>query len=442
LKHWLIFLIKVRGGEGILKLKRNFHLITLFSLLFFCIQPSFAVFAESNPNTQEQTNVNSTSEVNILATPNTIEVNTNKQTQIHLHLKDCPDEFSKVYANVKGEWIELTRQGNSSLFKALDGGEFVKDDISEFKFITTTDIEIVVPVSELKIGVEAEGTINYWLENCQKVTDPNPPQEEQQKNTQIHLHLKDCKDLYLKIFARIKGEWVELTQQGNLPLYKAPNGGLYVKDDITEFKFITALNKEIIIPVSKLKIGVEAEGTINYWLEECLNNQQPGDGNSGEGNKHTQIHLHLKDCVDEYAKIFVKLKGTWVELVRQGNSPLFKTLDGGDYVKDDITLFKFVTHDHKEIIIPLSAFKIGVEAEGTINYWFEQCPNPEVPTDDEDEEGTNTPPAPNDDDDEIDTPTGTLPQTGESSNLLFYMFGTLLTSLGVFLLRKIRTKEL
>jgi LPXTG-motif cell wall-anchored protein len=145
--------------------------------------------------------------------------------------------------------------------------------------------------------------------------------------------------------------------------------------------------------------------------------------------------------VDEYAKIFVKLKGTWVELVRQGNSPLFKTLDGGDYVKDDITLFKFVTHENKEIIIPLSAFKIGVEAEGTINYWFEQCPKPEVPTDDEDEEDTNTPPAPNDDD-ETDTPTGSLPQTGESSNLLFYMFGTVLTALGLFLLRNIKTKEL
>jgi LPXTG-motif cell wall-anchored protein len=378
-------------------------------------------------------------------------VKTNKHTQIHLHLKDCPDEYSNVYAQVKGEWIELIRQGNSPLFKALDGGEYVKDDITQFKFITSTNIEILIPVSELKIGVEAQGTINYWLENCPKVIDPDPPEEEQQKNTQIHLHLKECKDLYVKIFASIKGEWVELIQQGNSPLYKAPDGGLYVKDDITEFRFITEKNEEIIIPVSKLKIGVEAEGTINYWLEECLNNQQPDDGDNGEGKKQTQIHLHLKDCADEYAKIFVKVKGTWLELVRQGNSPLFKTLDDGDFVKDDISLFKFVTHNHTEMIIPLSAFKIGVEAEGTINYWFEQCPKPEAPTDEDD---SNTPPAPNDgneedtptspvvEDDQTEVPTGSLPQTGEFSHILFYLFGALLTAIGVFLLHWRKTKEI
>jgi LPXTG-motif cell wall-anchored protein len=436
-----------------LKPNRNLYLITLFSLLFFYLQPLFMVSAESKADTKEQINEHSTSEINLLTAPNTIDVNTNKHTQIHLHIKNCPDEYSKVYANLKKEWIELTQQGNSSLFKALDGGEFVKDDITEFKFITSTNIEIIIPVSELKIGVEAEGTINYWLENCPKLTDPDPPAEEQQKNTQIHLHIKDCKDLYLKIFARIKGEWIELIQQGNSPLFKAPDGGLYVKDDITEFKFITEKNEEIIIPASKLKIGVEAEGTINYWLEECLSTQSPGDGENEEGKKQTQIHLHLNDCIDEYAKIFVKLKGTWMELIRQGNSPLFKTLDGGDYVKDDISLFKFVTRDHKEIIIPLSAFKIGVEAEGTINYWLEQCPKAEGPTDDN-EEDANTPPPPNDDD-ESDIPTtpivednqpevetGTLPQTGESSNVLFYLFGTLMTGLGVFLFCWRKTKEI
>jgi LPXTG-motif cell wall-anchored protein len=434
-----------------LKPKRYLYLITLFSLLFFYLQPVFIVSAETALDIKEQTNDPSTSEINLSTTPNTVDVKTNKHTQIHLHLKDCPDEYSNVYAQVKGEWIELIRQGNSPLFKALDGGEYVKDDITQFKFITSTNIEILIPVSELKIGVEAQGTINYWLENCPKVTDPDPPEEEQQKNTQIHLHLKECKDLYVKIFASIKGEWVELIQQGNSPLYKAPDGGLYVKDDITEFRFITEKNEEIIIPVSKLKIGVEAEGTINYWLEECLNNQQPDDGDNGEGKKQTQIHLHLKDCADEYAKIFVKVKGTWLELVRQGNSPLFKTLDDGDFVKDDISLFKFVTHNHTEMIIPLSAFKIGVEAEGTINYWFEQCPKPEAPTDEDD---SNTPPAPNDgneedtptspvvEDDQTEVPTGSLPQTGESSHILFYLFGALLTAIGVFLLHWRKTKEI
>jgi LPXTG-motif cell wall-anchored protein len=435
-----------------LKLKRYLYLITLFTLLFFYLQPSTNVSAESKAYNQEQTNDTdkSTTEINLLTATNPVDVNTNKHTQVHLHLKDCPDDFTHVYANLKEQWIELTRQGNSSLFKALDNGEFVKDDITEFKFITETNLEIIIPVSEVKIGVEAEGTINYWLEKCPKVTDPDQSGEDPQKNTQIHLHLEDCKDLYLKIFARIKGEWVELIQQGNSPLYKAPDGGLYVKDDITEFKFITKKNEEIIIPISNLKIGVEAEGTINYWLEECPNNQPPSEEDNDEGKKHTQIHLHLKHCVDEYSKIFVKLNGKWVELVRQGKSTLYKTIDGGEYVKDDISLFKFITNDNKEIIIPLSAFKIGVEAEGTINYWFEQCPKPDVPTDDED---SNTPPAPNDDgsntpttpnveDNQPEVPTGTLPQTGESSNVLFYLFGLLLMVVGTFLLQWRKTKEI
>jgi LPXTG-motif cell wall-anchored protein len=435
-----------------LKLKRYLYLITLFSLLFFYLQPSSNVSAESKAYSQEQTNDTdqSTTEINLLTATNTVDVNTNKHTQIHLHLKDCPNDFTHVYANLKEQWIELTRQGNSFLFKALDNGEFVKDDITEFKFITATNLEVIIPVSEVKIGVEAEGTINYWLENCPKAADPNQPGVDPQKNTQIHLHLKDCKDLYLKIFARIKGEWVELIQQGNSPLYKALDGGLYVKDDITEFKFITEKNEQFIIPVSNLKIGVEAEGTINYWLEECLNNQLPIKEDNDEGKKHTQIHLHLKDCVDEYSKIFVKLKGKWVELVRQGKSPLFKTLDGGEYVKDDISLFKFVTSDNKEIIVPLSAFKIGVEAEGTINYWFEQCPKPDAADEDEDsntppppiEDESDTPTTPNVEDDQPEAPTGTLPQTGDSGNVLFYLFGLLLMATGAFLLRWKKTNEI
>ncbi|MGA9227975.1 MAG: LPXTG cell wall anchor domain-containing protein, partial [Mesobacillus sp.] len=85
---------------------------------------------------------------------------------IHLHLKDCTSSAATVFVELKGEWKEMTNPGKSPLFKLLDGGKFVKEDITAFKIIFTSGGELVVPVSDLKVGVEAEGTINYWMEKC------------------------------------------------------------------------------------------------------------------------------------------------------------------------------------------------------------------------------------------------------------------------------------
>lgn len=197
-------------------------------------------------------------------------VNTNKSTQIHLHLKDCVNPTVSVFVELKGEWKEMTNPGSSPLYKLLDSGEFVKDDVTAFKLVFEGGEEQVVPVSEIKVGVEAEGTINYWLENCDLPENgETAPDKDAYKSTQIHLHLKNCTSSAATVFVELNGEWKEMTNPGKSPLFKLLDSGEFVKDDITAFKIVFTSGDELVVPVSDLKIGVEAEGTINYWLEKC-----------------------------------------------------------------------------------------------------------------------------------------------------------------------------
>ncbi|MHC0035416.1 LPXTG cell wall anchor domain-containing protein [Pseudoneobacillus sp. C159] len=323
-----------------------------FCCLLWTFTPNLLVLADSQVETTSASEI----EVNnSIVTASSLELSTTRHTGIHLHLSNCPEVYTQIFVKIKGEWLELTQQGNSALYKALDGGEFVSDDIREFKFITEAKEEMIVSVSEIKVGVEAEGTINYWLEKCLGTTQPieAPKDDNNIKNTQIHIHLKDCPQEFLQVFVRIKEEWLELIRQGNSSLYKAPDGGEYVQDDISEFKFIIESKKEIILPVNELKVGMEAQGTINYWLEKCLQNEDPPSDEGGIGP------------VDG-----------------EENNDEDPVIGGGN---DDLS-----SH-----------------------------PPGQIGGDD----GTN-----------VDSPTGTLPQTGDTGNLFYYVFGLVLISLGAFLL--------
>jgi LPXTG-motif cell wall-anchored protein len=418
-----------------LRVKLYLNLIVAFSLILFLFHPLTSAAAEQKTFTDQ---------------------NNKKQTQIHLHVNKCARDFAHVYVKVNGEWEEMSNPGNSPLYKLPDKGEYVKDDITEFSFVTAENEEFIIPVSDLKVGVEANGTINYWLEKC---SEPKP---EVEKQTEIHFDLKEFAKQYTKVFIKINGEWVELTLKENTTLYT-----LIVKNKldinvITEIKCITLQNEEIVIPISKLKLDWKTDGFIKIWLE-----QSPLPVDTEQGQKQTQIHLHLQKCVKDFKKVFVKLDGKWRELTRQGNSPLFKMLDKGEYVKDDITEFRFVTSSNQEIIIPVSGLKVGVEAEGTINYWLQECPKSDVPVD-----SNPTPPADKPDDGEkgtvggngdsdgavgsdngtggsegtsgndngVETPTGELPQTGESSHAFYYLAGLIFIAIGTFIL-KFRLKK-
>jgi LPXTG-motif cell wall-anchored protein len=506
-----------------LRAKLYANLILAFSLILFLFQPLTSVSAKQKPFTDQ---------------------NSNKQTQIHLHVNKCAKDLAHVYVKIDGEWLEMSNPGNSPLYKLWDKGEYVKDDITEFSLITTDNEETNVKVSELKVGVEANGTINYWLEKC--------PEPHVEKQTEISFDLKEFAKLYTKVYIKLSGEWIELNFKENTTLYTLIVNNKLDVNAITEIKCITLQNEEIIIPISKLKLDWITDGIIKIWLEQtpetveteqvtqiCLDLKGFAEGYSkiyvkwngkwielirhgdttkfivtvkGEFSKgqitefklrtsenkdiiipigklqlekdakgtiefglkenpnekkQTQIHLHLQKCVKDFKKVFVKLDGKWRELTRQGNSPLFKMLDKGEYVKDDITEFRFVTSSNQEITIPVSGLKVGVEAEGTINYWLQDCPKVDVPadggtthpsdkpdgndkgavggTDDSDgavgsDNGTGGSEGTSGNDNGVEIPTGELPQTGESSHAFYYLAGIIFIAIGTFIL-KFRLKK-
>ncbi|MEH7886200.1 LPXTG cell wall anchor domain-containing protein [Bacillus sp. JJ1609] len=360
-------------------------------------------------------------------------VNTNKSTQIHLHLKDCVNPTVSVFVELKGEWKEMTNPGSSPLFKLLDSGEFVKDDVTAFKLVFEGGEELVVPVSEIKVGVEAEGTINYGLENCDLAENGETvPDKDANKSTQIHLHLKDCTSPAATVFVELKGEWKEMTNPGKSPLFKLLDGGEFVKEDITAFKIVFTSGGELVVPVSDLKVGVEAEGTINYWLEKCdmpLKNTFKTlslmiDDSKGKIDSAAVIMMNGKriefKLVNHVWTIYLTkeakvemLRG--LELTSNGQTkviPLTQLSDEMVQIEDGVLTLQvnwsmqgeLVGEEHNEGALP-----VPVKNSGSGN-------TPGVSKDSQGWVGGDV-----------------LPQTGESSRVLYYILGFLIAAGGVML---------
>ncbi|MBS8266037.1 LPXTG cell wall anchor domain-containing protein [Mesobacillus boroniphilus] len=120
---------------------------------------------ESNP--PEEANASADENESTAAEDGTVTANENTSTQIHLHIDQCVDPVETAFVQVNGVWEEMTNPGSSPLYKTFDEGEFIKDNVTAFKLIFTTGEVLVVPVSEIRVGVEAEGSVNYWLESCE-----------------------------------------------------------------------------------------------------------------------------------------------------------------------------------------------------------------------------------------------------------------------------------
>jgi LPXTG-motif cell wall-anchored protein len=358
------------------------------------------------------------------------EVNNNKSTQIHLHLNKCVNSPDRVFVELKGEWKEMTNPGGSPLFKLLDGGEFVKDEVTAFKLVFTGGEELIVPVSELKVGVEAEGTINYWLENCElPAEEETSPEKETNKNTQIHLHLKNCVPPAAEVLVEISGEWKAMSNPGKSPLYKLPDGGEVVKEDVTAFKFILKDGGELVVPVSDMKVGVEAEGTINYWLENC---EMPAE------NAFKTISLKIDDSEGKIdSAVLVMMNGKRIE---------FKLVNMvWTIVLSEETTLEMVrgielTSNGQTKLIPINSLSDMVQLEdGAVTIQVNWGIQGEFIGEDQNESAS---PAPVNNSGE-GTPGGTsgsqawygdvLPQTGEGSRMMYYLLGLLVTAGGILL---------
>ncbi|MDN3016063.1 LPXTG cell wall anchor domain-containing protein [Paenibacillus sp. BSR1-1] len=210
----------------------------------------------------------------------------------------------------------------------------------------------------------------------------------------------------------------------------------------------------------------------NDYSKEIENSTTtPQNSNS---NKSTQIHLHLNKCYKSVTHVYVYWGGKWKAMSSQGNSPLYKLHDGGQYVKDDVSAFKLITADNQERIFQVSEMKVGVEAQGTINYWLNRCDQISPPPgndDQDDNENSTPPPGTNPNNHENETPpsqnngngapekpassqepsqitdgsntsySGLLPKTGESSPISYYLIGLFITAVGVYLLKKSKVNQ-
>lgn len=371
-----------------------------------------------------------------------VKSNSNKSTQIHLHLNKCTKSVTKVFVELNGEWKEMSNPGNSPLYKLLDEGEYVKDDVTAFKLIFESGEELVVPISEIKVGVEAQGTINYWLEKCDLPVEEEPvkeepvkeePEKEQPvKNTQIHLHLKDCYSPGTKVLVELSGKWIEMSNPGNSPLYKLPDGGQFVKDDVTAFKFILASGKEKTVMVKDLKVGVEAEGTINYWLENC-------DLLDQEMKAFMSITLNIDDS---YGKIngaallmkngkrmeFKNVNNVWtLQLNEEMNLENIVAIELMMNGKTKRILFSTLSADLIELESKVLSLQLNWNMAGEVIENETDEDNEAAPVTQNPGSGSGGSPVSNDWSGDV------LPQTGEGSRMWFYVLGFLIASGGVML---------
>jgi LPXTG-motif cell wall-anchored protein len=365
--------------------------------------------------------------------------NANKSTQIHLHLNKCINPVSSVFVQLNGEWKEMTNPGNSPLYKLLDGGEFVKYDVTAFKLVFISGEELIVPVSDVKVGVEANGTINYWLDNCEipvkEETDTDKEetdteQEQAVRNTQIHLHLKDCLSPVSQVFVELNGEWKEMSNPGNSPLYKLLDGGEFVKDDVTAFKLVFTSEKELVVPVSDVKVGVEAEGTINYWLENCdlpeekvtfLKLNVMVDDSQGQINR---VALLMKNG----KRIDFKLvKNIWtITLAEETHLEQVRGIELTSNGKTKLILLSQLSNELIDIKEGILTLNLNWSMQGEL-------------VEEETDEDTSLVPVHNSGSgntqgENSDKPEwSVLPQTGEGSRLIFYLLGFLIAAGGVIL---------
>ncbi|MGV2940046.1 LPXTG cell wall anchor domain-containing protein [Mesobacillus sp. LC4] len=426
--------------------------------------------------------------------------NANKSTEIHLHLKNCTEDVVKVEVMLKGSWEDMSNPGNSPLYKLKDGGEFVKNDITAFRLTFESGTKQEYSMDEVREGKEAEGTINYWLEGC-SIEDDNSEEpgdgteepgdgeedpgdgtenpgdgteepgdgngddngeENGNKSTEIHLHLKNCVAPVENVFVKLNGEWEVMSNPGNSPLYKLKDDGEFAKDDITEFKVVFESGAERFYDVEDIRVGVEAEGSINYWIEDCAlpeddNTEEPGDG-TGDDDEDSDQDGESPDVIEIVKELYITFNldietvvnltllidgGEKLELIKINN--LWKLILANSLDVTDIKGIEFEFEDGTTKFIALSMLSFELEDQ-VIHLEIDEAvlgTDNEADVDDETEVDNET------DVDEDDGAGKTenndnnssgdvkqdwygnvLPKTGESSKMMFYIVGFLLMAAG------------
>ncbi|MFT9597968.1 LPXTG cell wall anchor domain-containing protein [Mesobacillus sp.] len=287
-------------------------------------------------------------------------------------------------------------------------------------------------------------------ENKSTPADDGTVPGDENKSTQIHLHIGKCMNPVDTAFVQVNGEWEEMTNPGSSPLYKSFDDGEFIKDDITAFKLIFTTGEELVVPVSEVRVGVEAEGSVNYWLDNCeLPAEEPSEPDDSENTDETvnilsMIRIMIDETPSQIEKVtLLMMSGKRIELERVNE--LF-SLTLTDEIKLEMIRGIEITSNGETKLILLSQMESLEIVEGVLTLQLNWDMEGEMVEEEADEvesdENTDTT-APGNNPGSGNTSDGTtneqvwngevLPQTGESSRTMFYVIGFLIAAGGIML---------
>lgn len=402
-----------------------FSMILAFLLVFMITLPGSGTFAEEN---KAQQNINSQK-----AEKDQNGKQAEKSPQDPE--KDKAQPAVKAFTN-KNE-AEPSKESNSSTNE--DSGDAEQADEETNQQFSNEPKEDENPGNEDNNPVEDEGNENApSTEEGENDSTPAPPaSKDANKSTQIHLHIDKCMAPVESGFVLVNSEWHEMTNPGSSPLFKMFDDGEFVKDDIAAFKLVFTSGEELVIPVDEVREGVEAEGSVNYWLENCelpaADPEEPAQTLSAFSTINVMVNEN-HEKIDNMTLIMMNGKRLGFERANNVFSlslPEDIELDairGIEITSNSVIKFIQLTQ-FQESTIEIAGGVLTLEMKWTLQNETIEAEDDEdvstaVPVNHSDSGGTSN---------QQDWASGELPQTGESSRMMFYVLGFLIAAGGVLL---------
>jgi LPXTG-motif cell wall-anchored protein len=455
----------IRKGVEILKIKKRISILVAFMLLFMITFPVTGAFAAENSerktNSQQESTVKQKSSKVAAKTTDQKEKSNGVVKAASTENAAYTEEDSETETTADQTEINSEQETTNQL-KASENSDNQEDNAEEGNNASgenntqeeTNDAEENnAPEGENASEEDKDSEENNAAEESENewtpADDGTVPGDEN-KSTQIHLHIDKCVNSVETAFVQVNGQWEEMTNPGSSPLYKSFDDGEFIKDDVTAFKLIFTTGEELVIPVSEVRVGVEAEGSVNYWLDICeLPVEEPSEpGDSEDTDETMNILSMIRILIDETPRpiekvTLVMMSGKRIDLERINE--LF-SLTLTEEIQLELIRGLEITSNGETKLILLSQIESLEIVDSVLTLQLSWDMEGEMVEEESEEaesdEDTNTT-APGNNSGSGNTSDGTtnkqlwngevLPQTGESSRTMFYVLGFLIAAGGVML---------
>jgi LPXTG-motif cell wall-anchored protein len=457
-----------RKGVKILKIEKRLSVLVSFMLLFMITFPVTGAFAaensgqeDSNVKKEEQgqknskvaaktTNQKEKSNSDIKAASTESKTNSEKDSETETIAGREESSSEQDTANESEETENSANQEGNSEEANNPSEEDNASDENNAPVEDNTSEENNGPVEE---NASDENDAAEDNENESAPADDAAIPGDENNSTQIHLHIDKCVKPVETAFVQVNGEWEEMTNPGSSPLYKSFDDGEFIKDDLTAFKLIFTTGEEIVVPVSEVRVGVEAEGSVNYWLEICeLPIEEPSEPDDSEEteepeepvNVFSMIRIMIDDTPRQVEKVrLIMMSGKRVDFERVND--LFCLTLTEEIELDLIRGIEMTSKGETKLILlsQIESLEIVKNVLTLQLNWDMEGEVVEEETDEAETEDETDTTAPGNNSGTGNTSDGTtneqvwngevLPQTGESSRTIFYLLGFLIAAGGVML---------